>query len=187
MPSSTSFKVSFNIDEQDAAYFRALFRKAKQAARDLDEQQIVDAALDLVRNVRRAKKTPHFVLDAAQSVEDMVAVIVDEHYRAPRAVKNKVLAALAYFAHPHDLIPDDVPVLGFLDDAIMIKFAERNFRHELNAYRKFNRFARGAEQRPWTDIAVKRLPERLAVKRAALRAEVERKVEADEKRGDVFF
>ncbi len=184
---STSFKVSFTIDEQDADYFRGLFRKAKQAAKGADEQEIVESALDLVRSVRRSKKTPHFVLEAASAVEDMVAVIVDEHYAAPKAVKAKVLAALAYFAHPHDLIPDDVPVLGFLDDAIMIKFVERNFRHELAAYRKFSRFARGAEQRPWTDVALKRLPERLAAKRAQLRAEVDRKVEADEMKGAVLF
>ena len=76
-------------------------------------------------------------------------------------------------------------MLGFLDDAIMIKFVEREFKHELAAYRKFRRFRAGAEQRPWTKIASDRLPKRLAEERRKLRAEVERRTENDRARGTV--
>jgi uncharacterized membrane protein YkvA (DUF1232 family) len=185
--SSTSFKVSFTLDEQDVSYFRSLFRKAKQAARDTDREEILAAARHLVENVRRTKKTPHFVISAVESIEDLVQIIEDDDYRAPKAVVNQVLAALAYFSNPDDLIPDEIPVLGFLDDAIMIKFVEREFKHELAAYRKFRRFRRGAEQRPWTDVARTRLPGRLETQRKKLRADVERRKKADERKGVIGF
>lgn len=37
------------------------------------------------------------------------------------ADRQRVLGALAYFADPNDIIPDNVAVLGFLDDAVMIR------------------------------------------------------------------
>jgi uncharacterized membrane protein YkvA (DUF1232 family) len=71
------------------------------------------------------------------------------------------------------LIPDQVPGLGFLDDAIMIKIAEDEFRHELWGYRKFASFRSGAEVRPWTTVAKQRLPQRLVEQRRKIRADVE--------------
>jgi len=179
----TSFKVSFVLDEQDASYFRSLFRKAKKAAADTDKDEVIAAAKDLVESVRASKKTPNFVIEAISAIEDLTQVIEDEDYRAPKSVRNQVLGALSYFANPDDLIPDEIPVLGFLDDAIMIKFVEEQFKHELKGFRKFRKFRSGAEQRPWTSVASERLPGRLAAMRAKLRAEVERKNRADQDRG----
>jgi uncharacterized membrane protein YkvA (DUF1232 family) len=185
--SSTSFKITFKLDEDDAKYFRSLFRKAKKAAAEQDEEEILSSAHALVKSVRQSKKTPGFVLDAIETLQDLTEIISDKDYAAPAKIRNEVLAALAYFAQAEDLIPDDIPVLGFLDDAIMIKCVEQQFRHELAAFRKFRKFLRGAEQRPWTTVASERLPGRVTAMRAKLRAEVERKVQSDEERGLARF
>ena len=181
--STASFKVSFNLDSDDAAYFRQRFRAARKLAGSETPDAILAASRSLVQNVRRAHKTPQFVLTAVASLEDLIQIIEDEDYAAPRSIVNQVLGALAYFANPHDMIPDDVPVLGFLDDAIMIKLVEQEFKHELAAYRKFRRFRRGAEQRPWTQVASGRLPRRLAEQRAKLREEVDRRKQIDRDKG----
>jgi uncharacterized membrane protein YkvA (DUF1232 family) len=182
-----SFKVTFKLDEDDAKYFRSLFRKAKKTASDQDEPEILSAARSLIKSVRHNKKTPGFVLEAIDTLQDMTEMIEDKDYEAPAKVRNEVLAALAYFANAEDLIPDDIPVLGFLDDAIMIKIVEEQFKHELHAFRKFRKFHRGAEQRPWTKIASARLPGRLDAMRAKLRAEVERKNQVDLDKGIARF
>jgi len=180
---SQSFRLSFTLDERDIAYFRARFRSAKQAARGVDADRILSAVRSLIGQIRATDRVPTFVSKAVESIQDLVEVIEDAEYRAPQAVRNRVLAALAYFADPDDMIPDEIPVLGFLDDAIMIKFVEREFRHELAAYRKFRRFRRGAEQRPWTAVARERLPGRMAAMRQKLRAEVTRREVADRAKG----
>lgn len=178
-----SFKVSFTLDEKDISYFRALFRRAKKAAAQEEPEEILKGARQLVADVRDSPKTPRFVTEAIEAIEDLTQIIEDEDYRAPKSISNQVLAALAYFANPEDLIPDHIPVLGFLDDAIMIKFVEDEFKHELWAFRKFRKFRDGAEQRPWTAVASGRLPGRLDAQRKKLRLEVDRRKKADAARG----
>jgi uncharacterized membrane protein YkvA (DUF1232 family) len=180
-----SFNISFALDEQDVAFFRSLFRKAKKAAADVDRREILAAAKELVESVQKSKKTPSFVLEAVAAIEDLTQIIEDKDYRAPKPVVNEVVAALAYFANPEDLIPDDIPVLGFLDDAIMIKFVEEEFKHELWGYRKFRKFRDGAEVRPWTKVAQGRLPARLEVQRAKVRNDIDRKMLAEKAKAAV--
>jgi uncharacterized membrane protein YkvA (DUF1232 family) len=182
-----SFKVSFALDEGDVDYFRRLFRNARKSAARVDADEIVKAATELVESVRAKKGTPHFIVEAVSAIEDLREIILDEDYRAPKSVRNQVLGALSYFANADDLIHDDIPVLGFLDDAIMIKFVEEEFKHELWAYRKFRKFRDGAELRPWTQVASSRLPGRLDAMRKKLRASVGSRKAGDEAKGRAGF
>ena len=67
----------------------------------------------------------------------MIQMLEDHEWRLPATESTRVLNALAYFRDPEDLIPDHVPGLGFLDDAIMIELVVRELRHEMDAYRDF--------------------------------------------------
>jgi uncharacterized membrane protein YkvA (DUF1232 family) len=85
-----------------------------------------------------------------------------------------VVAALAYFADPNDAIPDNVPVLGYLDDAIMIELCVRDLKFEIEAYEDF---------RHWRDSEAKRRgedPAKLALRKTdwtdACNAEVIRRM-----------
>jgi len=168
-----NFKISFSLEESDVAYFRKLFREARKAASEQDPAEIIAAVDALITRVRQTKKIPSFVSEAVTVLEDLVKMIQDADYELPRGPKSEVLGALAYFANPDDLIPDQIPGLGFLDDAIMIKILEEEFRHELWGYRQFVKFRTGAEQRPWTTVARGRLPQRLLEQRKKIREQVE--------------
>ena len=177
---ASKFKVTFELDEQDAAYFRGLYRRAKKNAAEMDPDGIIRDAQKLVKHVRDSKRVPRFVVDAIETLEDMTQIIQDEDYKAPQSVKNQVLAGLAYFANPEDLIPDHIPALGFLDDAIMVKFVEEEFKHELWGYRKFRGFNAPTEQRPWTKIGKERLAARTEEYRRKIRAEITKRKAADQ-------
>ena len=53
---------------------------------------------------------------------------------------TRVINALAYFANTQDLIPDDVPGLGYLDDAVMVDLVVRELASEIKAYTDFHKW-----------------------------------------------
>ena len=167
-----AMKFSFTLDDEDLKYFQRLLRDARKYAKEQPESDIVASVRNVVAQARKTPRLPGFAEEAIDTLEALIDLVEDKEWAAPAAVTSKVVAALAYFAQPEDLIPDTVPGLGFLDDAIMIKIVEADFKHELSGYRKFCRFRAGAEQRPWTAVARERLPRRLKEKRDALRAEI---------------
>lgn len=184
---TSSMKITFTLDETDLAYFKDLFRKVKKHASALESDKVIADVKDLIGRVRASKKMPSFVLEAIGNLEALIQMLEDKAYALPPKIAGEILAGIAYFSNPQDLVPDSIPGLGYLDDAIMIKFLEEQFEHELAGFRKFCRFRDGAEQRPWTDVATDRLPRRLAEKRKEIRAEIEsRQTAAREKRRGFF-
>ena len=63
-----------------------------------------------------------------------MTMVEDEDWNLPPEDVTRVINALAYFANAKDLIPDDVPGLGFLDDAVMVDLVMRELAHEVKAY-----------------------------------------------------
>ena len=175
MPTHKPIKITFTLDEQDAAYFRGLYQDAKKNAAGLDLSSVVESARGLISRVRSGKKVPNFVTEAIATLETLMEMLEDKDFALPKDEASAVLAALAYFANPQDLIPDEVPGLGFLDDAIMIKLVDEEFEHELWAYRKFRKLVAGMELRPWTEIAQQRRPGRIAEFREQVRAEISKR------------
>jgi hypothetical protein len=81
----------------------------------------------------------------------MVSMVNDAGFGMEEADKKRVLACLTYFANPKDIIPDNVPVLGFLDDAIMIELVVRELQHEVEAYDDFVEYREDEARRRGVD------------------------------------
>jgi uncharacterized membrane protein YkvA (DUF1232 family) len=58
-------------------------------------------------------------------------------YRAPQTTLIMAGAAILYFLNPVDLIPDNIPVLGMLDDAAVIALVAKMNLSELSAFRNW--------------------------------------------------
>jgi uncharacterized membrane protein YkvA (DUF1232 family) len=131
-----SMRISFELDEDDLNHFRLIMQEARQAASLLQPEDIVAAAEELMKNIERSK-SPGFILERLLNLKLMISMISDVEWRLPHQEASRVLNALAYFSEPEDLIPDHIPGLGFLDDAIMIELVVRELKHEIDAYRDF--------------------------------------------------
>jgi hypothetical protein len=88
------------------------------------------------------------------------------------------LHALAYFAEPDDLIPDHIPGLGYLDDAIMVELVVRELRHEIDAYQDFCMF-RDSERAKSRAGSQKERRESLNSRRTYLQSRMRRRLQRD--------
>ncbi len=134
-----SLRVSFELEDNDLKHFRLIMREARKAAAGVAPEDIVAAAEDLLRVIGDTG-APAFVRERLDKLRLMIDMLTDIDWRLPHQEANRVLNALAYFAEPEDLIPDNIPGLGFLDDAIMIELVVRELRHEIEAYEDFRDF-----------------------------------------------
>jgi uncharacterized membrane protein YkvA (DUF1232 family) len=166
-------RISFELDDNDLKHFRLIMNEARKAARRMAPEDIVAAAEDLLSKVPLAE-APGFIVERLERLRLMIQMLSDIEWRLPHQDAARVLNALAYFAEPEDLIPDHIPGLGFLDDAIMIELVLRELKHEMEAYQDFCDYRERLSQRGdgstpsrqgWLDARRKELQARMRRRR----------------------
>ena len=148
-----AFEVKFELTETDLEYFRDVMRKAQAGANKLSEQEILVNAKEISQSIKA--NVPEFVRLRIQKLEVFVAMIEDSEWQIPSEERIELLHALAYFSDPEDLVPDHIPVLGFLDDAIMIELVAEEFKDDVEAFEEFCAY-REREEGRHSDEAITR-------------------------------
>jgi uncharacterized membrane protein YkvA (DUF1232 family) len=138
------------ITDEDLPVFVDALTRAEQRAAGKSAQQILDEAGKTFAGAQ-TQKMPEFVRSRLATVEGLIAMASDTGWALGEEDRGRIISALTYFADPEDLIPDNVPVLGFLDDAIMIEVVQRVLQPEIDAYADFCSFRSAEAERRGAD------------------------------------
>ena len=165
-------RVTIDLEDEDLAYFRTNMQKAQARAAAMADEEVLQAADTHILEAKRTR-LPNFVEERVNRVGALVEMLRDDEWDLPAAERKNVLAALVYLSEPEDLIPDEVPVLGYVDDAIMIELVVKELRPEIDAFLDFCRSRDRARNR---NPNLSR-DEYLAIKRRELHARMRRRRE----------
>ena len=173
-----SLRISFELSANDVRHFRDAMRKARRSVRDTDDAEIIEAARSLFLQVRSGK-APAYVRERVDRLQAMVDMLEDGEWHMKAGERERVLGALVYFSDPDDLIPDDIPGIGLIDDAIMIELAFRELKHEIEAYQDFCEFRRKYDSRFRLRRDREKRARKLSEREAQLRERAARRREKD--------
>jgi uncharacterized membrane protein YkvA (DUF1232 family) len=96
--------------------------QAKEKAEEFIHSK--DKVVELLsQSIPKAKRNYEFLLEPWESLQILLRMVrawLGGRYSPPIVTVLGGIAALVYFVDPFDMIPDTVPVLGYLDDTAVI-------------------------------------------------------------------
>ena len=132
-----SLEITLSLDDQDLEHFRKVMESAQARATGVSESEVATKAQETLDKVRSDARAPHFVKAKLSQLQSLITMLNDPDWPLGAEERTDVVSALAYFYDAQDLIDDSVPVLGMLDDAIMIELVTREMHNEIQAYEDF--------------------------------------------------
>jgi uncharacterized membrane protein YkvA (DUF1232 family) len=131
-----SLKIDLELSDEDLQYFRGAMDSAwdRNAARP--DNEILEEARRLLQEANR-HNAPEYVRKRFADLGTLIDMLGDPEWPLEEDDRRRIVVAVSYFADPADVIPDKIPGLGFLDDALMAELVIRELEHELRGYREF--------------------------------------------------
>lgn len=170
--------ISVDLTDRDLKFFRYAVKKSRDAVRDADEQEIIEAIQSVVDVIKVESPLPDFISRRLPDLDAMIAMLKDAEWKLPKLDRERLLATFVYFGDPEDIIPDDIPGIGFIDDVILIELLIRDLRHVREAYGDFCKFRDSYDtQETDTNPAVRR--KRLEARRKQLHERMKRRQRRD--------
>jgi len=113
--------------------------KAEEYVRDPEKsKQLLEEALKKAKEKEKSKGPLADLWNSLTALFRLLqAYIRHEYTDIPWGSIVMVVVAIIYFVSPIDLIPDWIPIAGYLDDAAVIAFVVRQIRVDLDNFLKW--------------------------------------------------
>ena len=107
----------FQLTEEDKAHYLTLIDKI-----DLNKSSEIIQSLDLkLDNLVSSKKLNTIETDLIKNVSVLLS-IYQTYPDLTESIKKRIIFAISYFCDSDDDIPDIVPDIGYLDDAVVARW-----------------------------------------------------------------
>ena len=131
-----SLKIVLEIGEEDLAYYRRVMDSVWKRNKKRAEKDLVTGARRLLKKATQVG-APEYVRSRLADLEILCSMLDDSEWPLEADDRNRIVAGVGYFAVANDMIPDKIPGLGLLDDALMAELVARELKPELDGYRDF--------------------------------------------------
>ena len=129
-------KIVLELADEDLDYYRGVMDSVWKKNQKRSEKELIDGARRQLKQATKAK-APEYVQTRLAELEMLCSMLDDSEWPLEDDDRK---AAVGYFAVAKDMIPDKIPGLGYLDDALMAELCARELQPELEVYRDFNQY-----------------------------------------------
>ncbi|MGP1667294.1 MAG: DUF1232 domain-containing protein, partial [Rhodanobacter sp.] len=116
------------LGDDDLAYFARVMDSVWKKNAKRPERELIDGARGLLKLARKSR-APEYVMKRLDDIGMLVEMLADKDWALEAGERNRVKAAVSYFAAPKDMIADKIPGIGYLDDALVADLVMRELKH----------------------------------------------------------
>ena len=98
-------------------------------------REMVDEAREKARTAGGTSSPLNSVIDDLKTMFELLRAVARGDYRIRKETLILIAGAVLYFVIPIDVIPDFIPVAGFLDDAAVIAWVVKTCKTEIDLFR----------------------------------------------------
>lgn len=139
--------ITITLSDEDLQKFQESVDKGKAAASDESKAAVIEAKAEELITKAREVELPQFISDRLFKLQILLNMIRDSEWKLNDEEINSVRGALFYFVDPDDIIPDHIPGIGYLDDAMYAEIVIQELKTEIKMYQEFCQFRIAEEQR----------------------------------------
>lgn len=132
---------AIDFKESEVRRFNDLAHSLNEAAPALTAEQLAAVARRVLRKADAHLRTP-FITSRLRQLAQIRTMATDPAWQCEASAARRARDLLAYVDAPGGLFRDDTPVIGHLDDALLVDAALGTLRNELEEHAEFCRYRR---------------------------------------------
>lgn len=144
---------TIELGSRDLEAYNETLHQICPAARSVQADQIASIGRRVLESALRGCPDS-FVAGRMAGVSRLARMRQDRGWRLGDGLDARIGALLAYVEEPADLIPDPIPVIGKLDDALLVDLLSRDIAGELTDYGDFCEYRCDIAERCRVDVAL---------------------------------
>lgn len=121
--------VSFQLTQEDIIRYREQISNTLLSM----EKEVLEKIPGKLQELMRVKIYSTFIVDLIRDVERLFIILTEVNHITD-GVKRMIIFALSYFIKEKDEIPDSIDILGYLDDAVIIRWVVDEIKKEHPEY-----------------------------------------------------
>lgn len=135
-----------DINEGALQRFNQVSAVVAPSVKPMSGDQIAGACRRMLRAASKGAQSP-FIKARLRRAAEMRAALADPDWPMEAAVQQRIAVLIGYMDDPQGLIANDLPVIGRLDEALLVDAAMDNLRAELEDYAEFCRYRQAEAMR----------------------------------------